>query len=1084
MYRNLTRFLREPYAHPLTSILLRMKLTFFICLATLMQVSASIHAQKVTLKVSNEPIESVFARLREQTGYDILYRSADLKKVAPVNLNVRDMPLKQVIEKCLSGQSLTYSISGNTVIIKSVPIINSRADSLFKIKGRVFDSSEPPIPIPGVIVKIKDKPVSATTDPNGNFEISVNQGDILLFSYVGFKNQEYTIRNLKENLTISLAADINALDEVVVTGYTERKLKHLANSMGLVDIKATIQDKPITQLSQALQGGVTGLTVQQASGLPGGDAARILIRGISTLGVSDPLILVDGVPYPLDDIDPTTVESISVLKDAAAASIYGSRAANGVIVVTTKRGKVGKVSIVYDGYAGIQRPTYIPEFVEAPQYMEMVNLAQRNNGGTPTYTQSQIDITRAGTDPLVYPNTNWSGLVLKDQANSQSHTIGISGGNNLARFAVTGSYLKQDGIIASTSFNRYNLRANTSITLSDKLSMYLDLALVRRESERPVQRIGNLAAGAGGAGYILYETYRIPPNIVGKYPARADGYQAYGIYGEMLNPIAELERGGYTLSKDDDININFQPQWDIIPGLKLRGQYLFRTFSTGSVTNRDAYNFLDYFSNALRYQFGSIKTTGLAKRNYQYMSATLDYNKIIGKHTVYALAGLSREMDNPSTSNQFAEANLASFFLKLNYIYNDKYLFESTVRTDGSSKFGPGKKWGVFPSAAIGWNINKEEFLKNFKTLSNLKVRASYGLLGNNQNVGLYQYQTTINAGTGREAVIGNPDITWETVKMLDIGLDASFLDNKIGLTVDYFDKKTEDILLTPPLSLSSGLGSSIPVNAGSVSNKGWEVAVNYNYQIGKQVKGSVSAGYSYYENKILSLTKGPYINGSQIQKEGFPLNSYYGYMSSGLLQQSDIAAGVPIIAGQVAGDIRYLDLNGDNQITSSDRTVIGNPNPKGNYFLNLRLDFKRFDLQAQLNGFTKTDAYYTGRYNAPLNFTDGGGTPMTWQSDTWTPTNTGASLPRLTPSPGNNALASDYWQTNAAFARVRFMQLGYTFSEKLVKKARLSQVRLYFNAQNPFTFTDMKYLDPETRGADTTYPMMRFYTFGINVKI
>lgn len=962
-------------------------------------------------------------------------------------------------------------------------------DSVVAIRGRVFNTKEPPVALAGVTVQVKGTAKTVVTDNSGNFDVKAHKGDVLLFTIVGYKSLEYNILSTGENnIVISLQNEVSSLDALVVTGYTEKKLKHLASAISTVDVKSQIEGKPIMQLSQALQGGTTGLTVTQGSGLPGGDAMTIKIRGISTLGNTTPLVLIDGVPGNINDVEPITVESMTVLKDAAAASIYGSRAANGVILVTTKRGKAGEVNIVYDAYAGIQKPTSLPNFVDAPTYMEMVNTANQNIGGSPTYTQSDIDSTRAGTNPLLYPNTNWKKLVIKDQIFVQNHSLGVSGGNSQARFAVNGTYLKQDGLIPQTTYDRYSLRANTSVTLKPNLSMYLDLSMIRNDTRRPIERFGSFQNG-DGAGYILFETYRIPPNIVAKYPLRSDGYQGYGNFAEMLNPIAELEQGGYYRSREDNISINFQPQWEITHGLKLRGQYLFRTLSQGDITARDAYNFLDYYTNSLVYQFTSTHSTGILKRNYEYSSLTLDYNKTVNKHTVYLLGGLNRETDNTDGANQFAEATLASYFVKLNYIFNDKYLLETTARADGSSRFGPGHKWGVFPSMAAGWNVHKEKFMEGLKAVNNLKLRASYGLLGNNQNVGLYQYQNTVNTN-GTEAILGNPDLTWETVNMTDLGADIGLYQNKLSMTFDWYNKVTDNILLSAPLSYSSGIGSQ-KVNAGKVRNKGWEWSMNYSPELASGLITNFNVGYSYYKNTILKLKNGPYLSSTTIQKEGYALGSYYGYRTNGLLQDKDIANGVPMIGSgttsgptQQAGDIKYVDINGDGTINSDDQTIIGNPNAQSNYFANMRMEYKGLDFEVLVNGFGKSDAFYTGRYISPLNLSGGGGTPMTWQTDTWSPSNMNAALPRLTPYPDDNARFSDYWRTNAAFARVRYIQLGYTIRGNLLKKAGIKSSRVYFNAQNPLTFTKMKYLDPETRGTDNTFPIMKIYTIGLNIKL
>ncbi|CAG5072786.1 TonB-dependent receptor P26 [Dyadobacter sp. CECT 9623] len=944
------------------------------------------------------------------------------------------------------------------------------ADTL-SLKGQVFDGSEPPVALPGVTVQVKKTDRGVTTDPNGNFEIRAVLGDTLVFSFVGLDPKELPVLSTK-NMVVALKEKDNALNEVVVTGYSEQKARNLANAIGKLDVKAAVANKPITQLSQALQGGVTGLTVTQGSGMAGEDRSNILIRGISTIGNSSPLVLVDGVPFDINSVDPTTVESITVLKDAAAASIYGARAANGVILVTTKRGIPGKLSVTYDGYAGVQNATYLPKFVDGPKYMEMVNEAYSNIGGLEPYSDEAIQKTREGSDPISYPNTNWSELMLNKNAAIHSHSVSISGGNELARFAVSGNYLYQDGLTPKRDYERFSFRANTGVTLTKNVSMLLDLVANRGRNRSELVRFGNS----------LHLIYSTPPNIVPKYPVKDDGYQAYGNFGEMMNPMAELERGGYAQNKSDQININFQPTWQITPELKIRGQYLYRINSNGFLDNRDSYNFLDYYTGNLVFTYGNSKGSSVGRSTYNYLASNLEFSQTYGKHFVYGIAGLSREADNPSN---FDQMTLASYFVKFNYVFNNKYLLESTVRADGSSKFGPDRKWGTFPSVAVGWNIHNEEFLKDVNFLTSFKLRGSYGLMGNNGNVERYRYQSLIDGGNGVETTIGNPEITWETVKMLDIGADIRLFDN-LGITIDWFSKTTDDILLSPPLSLSSGV-NSLPVNSGSVSNKGWEFMVNYSRSLGKEMEISGSAGYSYYNNKIISLRGGPYIGGSglDINEINYPINSYYLHKTAGLLTQADIDGGIPLLPGQQIGDIKYIDVNGDGNIDKADKQIMGNPNPQGSYFANLNFVFKRFSLETQLNGFTQSLAYYTGRYQTVLNVTSNfdGGTPMQYQTDYWTPENPNAMFPRLAPSPGNNALPSDYWLTNAAFLRVKYIQLGYNFSPELVKKIKLNNLRIFVNAQNAITFSKMKYFDPETRGSEANYPLMKVFTAGLNIK-
>jgi TonB-linked SusC/RagA family outer membrane protein len=1061
-----------------------MKWGMFFLLISLQVTAHTSWSQRINLHVQQQPLGQVLKMIERQSGYRFVYSNRMLPAEKPVSVDANDQLLKDVLNVLLRETSLVYREEDNKLIVifqqeeKKTRTPQRTADTMVAVRGRVFDTKEPPAPLPGVSILIKNKSQGTVTDANGNFDLKVEKGDVLVFSFTGYKPVEYTVSNARDNITISLTS--NAMQEVVVTGYSEQKKRHLANSISTVNVTSAIEGKPITQLSQALQGGATGVTVTQSSGLPGGDAATIKIRGISTLGNTNPLVLVDGVPFSINDIDPTTVEKITILKDAAAASIYGSRAANGVIVISTKRGVPGKVSIVYENFAGIQKPMYLPRFVDAVEYMQMSNLAADNIAGGHPFADSVIEKTRTGVDPVRYPNTDWMTEVLDPTAFTQSHTLSLSGGNSIARFAVNGNYLKQDGIMRSTGASRYSLRANTSVTLKENLLMYLDLSIIRKEQTLPVQRFSNIAGSP--VGYILYELYRIPPTVLSKYPLWANGYQAYGKFGDYQNPIAELEKGGYTNTKTDIISINFQPQWSITPALKAKGQYMFRVNSSQSITNRDAYNFFNYYNGQLEYTYATTKGSSVGRSTYQYLSGTLDYSKSIGKHYLFLIGGLSREIDNIDNYNI---ATLASYFVKFNYAYNDKYLFESTWRRDGSSRFGPGNKWGDFPSMAIGWNVHKENFMQGLPALSNLKLRGSYGLLGNNQNIGLYQYQNLINATNGTETTIGNPDITWETVRMLDIGADIGLFNNKLEIITDWFDKITDDILLSPPLSLSSGIGT-VPINAGKVRNRGYEVAVNYATNLTKDLKASFNVGYSYYTNKILSLRGGPYISTNSINKEGYPIGVYYGYRTDGLLQQKDIDANIPRLSNQKAGDVKYLDLTGDNQINEADKEIQGNPNPQGTYSANIRLEYKGFDFETQVNGFTRSTAMLSGRYAAvplsPSN-TSGGGIPMTWQTDYWTPTNSGAYFPRLLPDQTNNLQPSDYWMKNAAYARVRFIQLGYTIQGAGLKRLGVNRFRIYANAQNPFTISKMKYLDPESRGTEETYPLMQFYTLGLSIR-
>lgn len=948
------------------------------------------------------------------------------------------------------------------------------------VRGQVYEKTSTPVPMTGVTVHVKGKTTGVTTDVDGFFNIQVEKGDVLVFSFIGFKTTEYPVRRRESNLIISMEEDVNILNEVIVTGLSEERKLNSISAISSVKIASNVVDKPITSLSQALQGGITGISVSQGSGLPGGDAAAIKIRGVSTLGNSDPLVLVDGIPMDMNNLDPNTVESVTVLKDAAAAAVYGARAANGVIVVKTKRGVVGKVNVNYSGYGGVQKATYMPDFVDAPTYMNMVNNAYANIGGDPVYSPEAIDKTKSGSDPLLYPNTDWMDLLWKDQS-LQNHSVSISGGNNVARFAVTGNFLMQDGFMKNYKFQRFNLRANTTVNLRDNISVDVDLNMIRSDQKQPS------VADSGGQSP-LYQLYNIPPTIVGRYPARPnDPNIYYGNYGSnMQNPLAQLEQGGYTQKINDNISVNLQPRWTIIPGLTWRGQFSYRVNSGTSKEERHAFNFFDYHNGQLLATWGNRFGSGVSRSSYYYIGTTLEYTLEQGDHRLFTIGGTNVEMNN---SDAWTEYSMHSAYVKANYTYKGRYLLEGTLRADGSSRFGKGNKYGYFPSVGLGWNVTEESFMKDFKWLKNMKLRASYGQLGN-ENIGLYKYQTLVDPGNGNETTFGNPDITWEKVNMFDAGADISLFDGLIDLTFDYYDKRTTDILLTPSISMIGGMGSTT-INAGRVNNKGWEFSANISKKIG-QWDLSFFGGVSQNKNKIAKLLNGPYDNGSSIHKEGYALGSFYMYRTKGLLQENDFTTsadgkltpkpGIVIIDGQKPGDIHYLDVNGDKTITADDREIMGDSQPKLNYFANITLKWKGIDFEVMFQGVSGVEAYYGGNFAVPLRLDGNSTTPQKFHLDYWTPQNTDARFPRLTPNPGNNALSSDFWKFDASYCRVKYIQVGYTFKKDWIRKLLVSNLRVFVNLQNPFTFAAEDRVDPEARGSHTTYPMVKTYSAGLNV--
>lgn len=988
------------------------------------------------------------------------------------------------ISVCSAANEKLPSVGKVETSLHGTPAIAD--DRAWTIQGQVFEQSEPPYPLAGVNISIKGTQLGTVSDAGGYFSIKAKRGDIIVFTYLGFKNYEYVVSRAIGNLNVSLIEDIEALDEVVVTGFSEEKKLNSISSISSLNVSSNLLSKPVTSMSQALQGGITGLSVNQGSGLPGADAATIKIRGVSSLQTNnDPLVLVDGVPMDMNNLDPTTIESVTVLKDAAAAAIYGARAANGVIVIKTKRGTPGKVNVSYNGYYGIQQATYLPEFIDGAGYMEMVNAANVNIGGNPVYSQEAIDQTRNGSDPVNYPDTDWTDFLFKN-GSIQSHSVSVSGGGNLARFALTANYLKNDGLVQNTNSDRLNIRANTSVSLLDNLSVNMDFNSYRTNREKPLFNNG---------GDIFTYIYSTPPNTVIRYPMKeGNDIVYYGNRPEQRNPAAILDRGGIRTNLEDNISINIAPRWEIIPKLILRGQYSYRISSSAQRDERKAYNFFDYNSGAFLQTWGASYSASKDRSSYYYIGATAEYTWEKKKHRLFGIGGYNQELTNNGDWDRWS---MTSVFAKVNYTFDRRYLLEGTIRRDGSSRFGKGNKFGIFPSIAAGWNLHEESFMKPLKEQVNeFKVRASYGLLGN-ENIGLYKYQTLIDAGNGNETVFGNPDITWETVHMLNIGADIRLFKDWT-ITFDYYDKVTKDMIITPPISFIGGT-SAAPLNSGEVRNRGWELDVNYGKQLTKDFGFNVHAGLSQNKNKIESLFGSPYDNGNRIHEVGYALNSYYVYPTNGLLQESDFTKdtdgkwipkeGIVIFDGQQPGDIKYKDISGpdgapDGKITTDDRVIRGDDQPDLNYFANISVNYRKWDFEILFQGVTGVNAYYSEPYSFGLNVSGDGQTPLAVQTDYWTPQNTDARYPRMAPNStyGSNYHTSDFWHFNASYCRVKYIQLGYTFDQLALKKIGISSIRLYLNAQNPFTFAQEKLTDPESRGQKGSYPLVKTYSAGVSL--
>lgn len=1001
------------------------------------------------------------------------------------------------------------------------------------VSGQVKDAGGQPLP--GVSVSLKGTSTGTVTDAEGRFTLNTSNvaEPILVFSFIGFETQEIPAGN-QGFIEVSLQEDAQALDEVVVVGYgTQKKV----NVTGAVEMITTedLASRPVTSVSSAMQGLLPGLTAVSNSGLPGASGASLRIRGTGTLNNANPFILVDGIPgVDINSINPDDIASISVLKDAASAAIYGSRAANGVILITTKTGKLNqKPTISYNGYIGMQTPTALPKMLGSVEYMEMLNESQRNVDHPITFTDDQIQIAREGSDPDFFANTNWPKELIKDYAPQQSHNISINGGTSDLSYYASFGRLNQEGLVVGDQYsavrNNARLRLNT-YKLLGLIDLDVNLGYTDREQNQP----------AGGTDYNsgpVYTAFTMSP----LNPVRfTNGDWGYG--GGSSNPVAIATDGGYNNHTSQEFYGNISGTIHILDNLSLKAQY---GLNMENQKREVFFRKIDYFyPESGEFWYSNMTMNQLEKRDYtnrlQNLSGQLNYNTNFGKHHIETLLGYQQEefiydswfgsmmgfvsdevpvfnlgSANPIVTGDAYQYALRSYFGRINYNFNEKYLLELNLRYDGSSRYTPGNRYGAYPSASAGWRFTQEEFFNDLALpwWSEGKIRVSYGDLGNQYGANSPAYSewypyipvitsvSTMPIGNKlthglAQTILANPLLEWEKSTMSNFGLDLGFFNNRLTFTGDVFDKKTKNIQLKVPQPDVLGVGEP-DQNAGTVSNKGWEVSLGWNDQI-SDFRYGFTAQLSDVRNKVINLGGAPPEIGDRIRQVGYPIDAFYGYKTDGLAQVDDFKTDtqtgklVPLFpvfeadAGKVGpGDVKYVDLNGDGEITADkDRTVIGDAFPRYTYSLRGDFGYKGFDFMFFLQGVGKGNGYVYGPGIHP--YYTNGAFPQEVHRDRWIPENTDAWYPRFTYSDSRNLRLSDYWLQNAAYLRLKNVQLGYTLPQQLTTKLRIQQLRVYVSAENLLTKTDYFYaFDPETavtRGG--TYPQVKTLVFGVNLKL
>lgn len=974
--------------------------------------------------------------------------------------------------------------------------------------------------IPGVNIYVKDNTGIGTSSTNdGSFKLAnVPQGAILVFSFIGYTPQEIKVGN-QTSLSVTLAEDDESLNQVVVVGYGTQKRSEITGSVSTIDSKE-ITSTPVLRVEQALQGRASGVQVTQNSGAPG-SGLNVRIRGIGTVNNSDPLYVVDGMPVEgMDFLNPGDIESISVLKDAASAAIYGSRAANGVVLITTKKGKNNqKLTTSYQMYYGVQNRIRKLDLLNASEYATLSNVARSADPNVTPFPEF-------ANPAALGEGTDWQDAIFERNAPIQNHQVSLMGGNERSVYSLSTNFFQQDGIIGrdKSRFNRFSFRFNSSHKINKKISVGNTLSLIHFKKK-------NLAEN-DEFGSPLMRAINMDPVTPVK---NADGTYAASQYAQtdIKNPVNQIALANDTWTSNRLLGSVFGT-YEIIEGLKFRSSFgLDVTYGTSDVFF-PAYDLgmpherLDVnsvvkginlwsnwiFENNLSYdktfgKHGLNLVVGMSAQEFNYRNLTGTRNNLATNNPDQAFLSASQDGENQIANGNASESALASYYGRVNYSFAGKYLVSATVRVDGSSRFGANNRYATFPSFSLGWVVSEEGFMKNQNLINFLKLRASWGQNGN-QQISNYGFTSSIanglnyTLGSGEllnngaaPVVASNPDLKWETSTQTDLGLDLGFLQDRIMFSVDYYKKTTQDMLVVVPIPLHVGAGAPF-VNAGSVDNSGVELMLEYRKKEG-DFKYNVGFNMAFMRNEVTSLgngdtpiSAGSYGTGGGLitrTEVGQPIASFYGWQTDGIFQtQSEVDAHAFQSAETAAGDFRYKDLNGDGVIDDDDRTFLGNPTPNFTYGITAGASYKNFDLSMFWQGVQGNDIF-----NAVIRYDFTTTNRLASRRGYWNGAGTSNTEPRLSiGDPNQNSRISDRFVEDGSYLRLKNIQLGYTFPEALLKKARISKVRVYISAQNLVTFSKYKGLDPEIGVGRTGlldlgidrgfYPQARTFLTGVNI--
>ncbi|KAB6574521.1 TonB-dependent receptor [Phocaeicola vulgatus] len=1088
--------------------------TFLLMVCVFCSYAGNAHSQnaKVSIRMNNVKLDKILNEIENQTDYLFIYNNqVDINKITSVK--VKNEAVAQVLDRILSGTGINYELEGTHIILTTEAIKDLHAQQQAKtVTGTVTDVSGEPII--GANIRIKGTTTGTITDIDGNFSIKAEPQSVIEVSYIGYLTQETVINNQK-SIRFLLKEDTKTLDEVVVIGYGVQKKADLTGSVANINTEK-LNTQSNANIGQALQGKIAGVDIVSQGGAPG-SGTRIMVRGIGTLNNASPLYIVDGMYMnSIDHINPNDIASIDVLKDASSAAIYGSRAANGVIIVTTKEGSntEGKPIIDLSVNLGISTASKFLDMLDAKGWAEVTTIARQAIG------KPALDMA---TDLANKPDNDWQDIMFRP-ALMQNYNLSVKGGGKYSTYYTGLGYFNQDGIVKGTNYQRYNIQSKNDYKRGI-FSAGTNL-IISFSHDKPLHQ----KLRGGMIGTILQSV----PTLEKYDDTREGGYG--GTYGDVVNiphPLAIIDDNIMDRYNENvKIFANLYAQIELFKGLK------YKLNLTPDFSFERYKNYLNKYDFGLATNSITQLTERQRRRRNILVENLLTFDRTFGEHKISALAGYTyqdsrfrhiqaygeglpqglEEID-AATTNRSNEGNswrsvLTSILGRVFYSYQNKYLFTATIRRDGSSKFGKNNRYGYFPSFSLGWNVAEEKFMENVHWLDQLKLRGGYGVLGN-QEIDNYQYSSTITTGInypdGNGGLLqgafpknfANPDIKWEETAMTNVGIDFMAFNNRLSLTADYYVKNTKDILLTVPIPISSG-GANDPIrNAGKIRNNGFEFNLGWMDQPNPDISYGINLIGSFNKNKVIAMgsESGSIKGGSTNQnittsetKAGYPIGGYWLISTAGYFNsQEEVDAyakdGKKIQPAAEPGDIKFVDANNDGVINDDDRVFQGSPFPDFTFALNGNMRYKNFDLSIGLQGVLGNKIYNATRQT--LEDVTKGSNFLASCLDYWTPENKNASHPRLTwDDPNRNTRAeSDRYLENGSYLRLRSVQLGYTFPQTWFKGA-IQHARVYINAENLFTITSYSGYSPDVnadnanyRGFDNfIYPTNRTFMLGLNV--